>query len=221
MFIFMIVEKQTRAYLRAIPGLPIERQREMAADAGCIVYEFGEHKKMDARQAWARSLREGDTAWLPSLLSLILPPDNRPERYRPTSDLAAILAELCARRVEIVDAKARVSTRDPTAWANHVRLTMERASQGERSRAALRRSVKKAQAARMPGVVARWLADAKAKDRLAAQRVWTSVLYSNDVDAAAALPPELAQLSGGTLRKILGPRRPGDKRAGGRPRKTR
>ena len=220
MFMYMVIEKQIRAYLRAIPGLPIERQREMAADAGCIVYEFGEHKKLDVRQAWARSLREGDTAWLPSLLSLVLPPDKRPERYRPTSDLAAILAELCARGVIIVDAKARISSRHPTAWANHVKLTMERASQGERSRAAIRRSIKRAQAARMPGIVARWLADAKSKDRLAAQRVWTSVLYQSDVDAAAALPPELAGLSGGTLRKILGPRRPGDKRAGGRPRKT-
>ena len=215
----MIVENQTRAYLRAIPGLPIDRQREMAADAGCIVYEFGEARGQDVRSAWIRSLREGDTAWLPSLLVLVVPRDKRPEKYRPTSDLGAVLAEMFARRVVIYDAKARVSSADPSAWGRHVKLMLEKASQGERSFASIRRATKKGMATRTPGVVTRWLADAKALDRLAAQRIWTSTLYKSDRDAAAALPAELAQLSGNSIRAILGPRRPGDERAGGRPRK--
>lgn len=211
------LKSQTRAYLRAIPGLPISRQREMAADLKSdATYEWNEVKGMNARTLWMRSLREGDTAWVPSLMCLVLPPDGRPERYRPTSDLGAVLAELCARRVEIVDAKANVSTTDPNKWAAHVRLSMDRASQGERSRRTLLRSIKKANAERAPGVVTRWLADAKAKDRRQALLIWTSSTFNSDVDAAAALPDELKVLSGSTLRRILGPRRPNDPRAGGR-----
>lgn len=208
---------ETRGYIRAIPGLPISRQREMAQDAGCHhIYEWGEVKGQDVRGAWLRSLREGDTAWLPSIMCLVIPPDSRPERYRPTPDLAAVLAELCARRVEIVDAKAGCSTRDPRAWANHVRLSMERASQGERSRRALLRSIKRANAERAPGVVTRWLAEGKAKDRRQALLIWTSSTFTSDTEAAAALPDELKVLSGSTLRRILGPRRPNDPSAGGR-----
>lgn len=208
---------QTRAYLRAIPGLPIARQREMAADLNPhATYEWNEAKGMNARTLWLRSLREGDTAWVPSLMCLVLPPDGRPERYRPTSDLGSVLAELCARRVEIVDEKAKVSTRDPNKWAAHVRLSMDRASQGERSRRTLLRSIKKAQEARAPGVVTRWLADAKAKERRQAMLIWTSTTFTSDVEAAAALPPELAALSGSSIRRILGPRRPNDPSAGGR-----
>lgn len=223
MFSIMVVENQTRAYIRAIPGLPIARQREMAADVGAhATYEWGEAgKQMDIRSAWLRSLRPGDVAWLPSVLCLIVPPDSRPERYRPTSDLGAVLADLCARGVIIEDAKAKVSTRDPTKWGAHIRWAMDRASQGERSRAAMRRAAKKSQVERMPGTVARWLADGKAKDREAARRVWTSALFRSDQEAADALPPELSGLSGSTLRRILGPRRPGDPRAGGRGKKRK
>lgn len=223
MFFNMQIEKQVRGYIRAIPGLPIARQLEMATDANCLhIYEWGEAgKRTDVRAAWVRSLRAGDTAWLPSVLCLVLPPDSRPERYRPTSDLGAVLAELCARGVLIVDAKAGVSSLDPSKWGAHIRCAMERASQGERSRAAIRRARKKTEAQRMPGTVARWLADGKSKDREAARRVWTSTLFLSDTAAAEALPPELSVLSGSSLRRILGPRRPNDPSAGGRGKKRK
>lgn len=220
---------ETRAYIRSIPGLPVAKQRQMAEDARChVIFEFGTSKR-DLRDDWMRSLRAGDTAWLPSILCLVVPPDARPKRFRPVADLGAVLAELCSRGVIIYDAKADLQSVNPDnsedlttprLWADHVRWAMERASQGERSLASLARARKKAAGLREPGIVARWKARAKAADLKAARMIWTSSMFSSDVEAAAALPEDLAKLSGPTLRRILGRRRPGDKRAGGRPRKV-
>jgi len=226
MFFRMAVDKpipvQTRAYLRGIPGLPLAMQRLMADDAGAhAVYEWGEIKGKDSRAMWMRSLRAGDTAWLPSLQCLVTPPDARPKKYSPTIDLGASVAELTAREVRIVDAKAKIdSASDPAKWAEHVRAAMARASQGERSRRSLMRSLKKARGMGMPGVVARWESEAKAADRERAMVIWTSSMFKSDQAAAAALPEDLQGLSGSTLRRILGPRRPGDAKAGGRPPKS-
>ncbi|CAB4146646.1 hypothetical protein UFOVP1157_46 [uncultured Caudovirales phage] len=226
-----ISRTQTRAYIRSIPGLPATKQRQMAEDAGCKpIFEFGTSKTgRDVRADWLDSLRAGDIAWLPSILCLVLPPEARTKRLRPVSDLGAVLAELCSRGVVIYDARADLQSVDladpenlmvPRRWADHVRWAMDRASQGERSRASMIRAIKKANAKREPGIVTRWKAKAKAGELKAARMIWTSTLFTSDVEAAAALPEDLAKLSGPTLRRILGRRRPGDKRAGGRPRKV-
>lgn len=200
----------------------------MAEDAKCnVIFQYGDSKR-DVRADWMMSLRAGDTAWLPSVLCLVVPPADRPKRFRPVADLGAVLAELCSRGVVIYDARADLQSvnpenpddlETPRRWADHVRWAMERASQGERSLASLARARKKAHGKREPGIVTRWKAKAKAADLKAARLIWTSSTFTSDVEAAAALPEDLAKLSGPTLRRILGRRRPGDKRAGGRPRK--
>lgn len=223
------IRVETRAYIRSIPGLPVAKQRQMAEDARCnVIFQYGDSKR-DVRADWMNSLRAGDTAWLPSILCLVVPPDARPEKFRPVADLGAVLAELCSRGVIIYDAKKDLQSvkpddpedlSTPRRWADHVRWAMERASQGERSLASLARARKKAAGMREPGIVARWKARAKAAELKAARMIWTSSMFTSDVEAAAALPEDLAKLSGPTLRRILGRRRPGDKRAGGRPRKV-
>lgn len=224
-----ISKAETRAYIRTVPGLPVSKQRQMAEDARCnVIFQYGDSKR-DVRADWMRSLRAGDTAWLPSILCLVVPPDARPKKFRPVADLGAVLAELCSRGVVIYDARADLQSVNPNnpddlatprRWADHVRWAMERASQGERSLASLARARKKAAGMREPGVVTRWKARAKAADLKAARLIWTSSTFTSDTEAAAALPEDLAKLSGPTLRRILGRRRPGDKRAGGRPRKV-
>lgn len=211
---------QLRAYIRAIPGLTLSRQQEMASDAGCaVVYTYGEAgRRQDVRSAWARSMRPGDVAWVPALQCLVTPHRDRQPRERPVSDLAAVVADVLARGAVIVEGRSGMSSRDGERWTAHIKAALGRASQGERSRASRLRAWKKSAAHAEPGVVARWLAPAKTRDREAARATWCSVLYKSDADAASALPPELSGLSGSTLRRILGPRRPGDKRAGGRPR---
>lgn len=219
MFFNMAVQNtHIRAYIRAIPGLPIVRQREMAADAGCgVVYEYREFKHMDIRAQWAKAFQPGDTAWLPSILVLVTPPADRKPRSRPVSDMAAVIADVLARGAIIVDGRTGITSKDGSRWANHVEWAAAKASQGERSLKSQRKAISAAHAARGPGMVARWRAPAKKADRDKARAIWCSTLYSSDDEARAWLPEELSTLSGSSLRRIFGPRRPGDKRAGGRP----
>lgn len=225
MFFNMKSEKhkvECRAYIRALPGLPAKQQRQMAMDAGCHwIYAHGERGDRDVRQDWIASLRPGDTAWLPDLLCLITPAGDRPRRYRPTADLATQIAAILARGAIIYDARSAIYSNESTAWVPLVERTIVRASQGVRSRVQIEESARTARAARQMGSVTRWRASSMAKRRAIARKVWTSVLYSSDDEAHAALDdPDLKALSKETVRRILGPRRPG-KRVGGRPRKTR
>lgn len=224
MFFNMHMEKskvECRAYIRALPGLPVKQQRKMAMDAGCHwIYAYGERGDRDVRQDWIASLRPGDTAWLPDLLCLITPAGERPRRYRPTADLATQIAAVLARGAIIYDARTAILSSDETAWPTLVERTLLRASQGVRTRAQVEEAAKTARAARQMGSVTRWRATSMAKRRAIARKVWTSVLYNSDDEAHAALDDaDLKALSKETVRRILGPRRPG-KRVGGRPRKS-
>lgn len=215
MFFRMSIINRKAAYLRAIPGLSLIMQERMAEAAGCRVV-YGETASRDIareRERWIKDSRPGDVLWLPSLKCLVLPARIRPPRYRPSADLAAVIADLSARGVEIVDAQADVSTRTPALWGEHVRNTVASASQIDRKRK--RRFVN---ANAPPGVVLLWRSKGMSA-RLKTQRaIWTSAGSVDDV--LPLLDAELAALSTTTLYAILGPRRPGDKRAGGRPRKA-
>lgn len=208
---------EVRGYISPTPGLPLERQRQMAADAGCRhVYEHrpyaaGEPSQLDR---WMQSLRAGDTAWLPSVLCLVAPVKGRPEGYRPLATMCAALNRILATGAIIVDARAGITSETPETWANHVSSCAQRVSSGTRTTASRIKALRKGQAASMPGIVARWHAPAMSA-RLKRQRViWTSALGADDV--RAHLDPELAGASTRTLYAILGPRRPNDPGAGGR-----
>lgn len=218
MFAFMATRKpQTRAYLRGIPGLHIEVQRDMARTAKCdVLYEAGEDGAgtMGVRGRWLASLQSGDTAWLPSLLCLVLPPKERADDYRPTSDLCATIVRIMATGAIVFDVRAKLTSEKPVEWANHVLRMSERASQGERPEHVRRRAAKRASAKRLPGIKLRWEQPEMA-ERLERQRViWTGAGTLERV--TKHLDAELRGLSSRTLYDILGPRRPDDPGAGGR-----
>jgi hypothetical protein len=107
---------ETRGYICPIPGLPIDRQRQMATDAGCkVVFEQGklDHGGMIPLDRWMSSLRPGDTAWLPSILCLVLPAKFRPKKYRPMIAMNTALSRLMATGVTVVDARAGVTSQSP------------------------------------------------------------------------------------------------------------
>lgn len=208
---------EIRGYISPTPGLPIERQRQMAADAGCKhVYEhrafgIGEHSQLDR---WMQSLRAGDTAWLPSVLCLVMPVRSRPDGYKPLAAMCAALNRILATGAIIVDARTGITSETPERWANHVSSCAQRVSSGTRTTASRVKALRKGQATPMPGIVARWHAPAMAK-RLAKQKaIWTG---AGSIPAVREhLDPELAGASSRTLYAILGVRRPNDPGAGGR-----
>lgn len=215
-------KSEIRGYVCPIPGLPIPVQRRMAADANCRhVYEAGplDTGGLLPRDRWMQSLRPGDTAWLPSIRCLILPAAYRPQPYRHVADVCRCLNMLLATGVIIVDAKARVTSEDPEAWANHVYQEGLKISAGIRPEHVRKRAYKAAEAAREPGVTARWLAPAMA-EQLERQRViWTGAGSLERV--MRQLDPDLRGRSSRTLYEILGQRRPGDPGAGGRGKKRK
>lgn len=205
---------ETRGYICPIPGLPIERQRQMATDAGCkVVFEQGklDHGGMIPLDRWMSSLRPGDTAWLPSILCLVLPAKYRPKRYRPMTAMNTCLNRLLATGVIVVDARAGITSQSPEDWANHVESCCNKISAGMRSHAKL----VKMRAAIRPGLKARWHAPAMAEKLAFQKTIWTSAGTITDV--RKHLDDEFKECSIVTLYSILGVRRPNDPKSGGRP----
>lgn len=210
----MSLQTQIRAYMRGIPALPVERQRELAAIAGVDhVYEWGEHgRASNARDAWIRSLIRGDVAWLADLRVLTMP--KPPRKSGPMRDLGAAIAAVLATGAVIYDSRAGIRSDDRERWQNHVEWALETARNAERNQ---KRA--KARAKRKPSgksLVAKWLSDVMTKQRAEAARLWRDPIYATADDACAALPAELQRASTRTLYKILGVRRPNDPGAGGR-----
>lgn len=208
---------QIRGYISPTPGLSIEMQRRMAADAQCkVVYEFG---KLDTggmlpRDRWMSSLRRGDIAWLPAVRCLVFPKNGRPKGYRPVPDMCRALNLMLATGVIIVDVRARITSEDPETWANHVYSEVQRIAAGLRPEHVRQRAYKAAEAVRLPGIKARWHAPAMT-EQLERQRViWSGA--GNLQRVVKQLDPELRGCSSRTLYDILGPRRPDDPGAGGR-----
>jgi hypothetical protein len=216
----MIQNTQIRAYLRGIPALPIERQREMATEAVAErIYEWGQHgRKINMRDMWINSLRAGDTAWLPDIRVLVLP--KPPRKGGPMRDLGAAIAAVMATGAIIVDARAGVRSNDRKLWQNHVQWALDTARNSERNQKRSKANSKR----RVPilrALSVKWRSDLMAKQRAQAARIWRDPIYTTAEAAQAALPEELQKVSKRTLYTIFGVRSPGDKRAGGRPRKTR
>lgn len=208
---------QIRGYISPTPGLSIEVQRRMAADAGCkVVYEFG---KLDTggmlpRDRWMSSLRRGDIAWLPAVRCLVFPKTGRPEGYRPVPDMCRALNLMLATGVIIADARAGITSETPELWANHVYNEGRKVSAGLRPEHVRVKMRKAADAVRMPGLKARWHAPAMSKRLKLQKAIWTGAGTIDDV--RELLDPELSGCSSRTLYDILDVRRPNDPGAGGR-----
>ena len=200
------LKTQVRAYLRGIPGLGVERQRQMAHDAGCsAVYEHDAptYSSGTQRDQWVASLRPGDTAWVPSVQCLLLAPKRRGHGYSPTADLASITNHVLAIHAVLLDVRAGVSSETPADWAAHVLHEARRAGQGERSVATRKRTSKAGVDARWSGVAARWKSPAMADQLEMQQAIWTSSKMTI-AQKKRKLHPELRTLSNPTLYGILG-----------------
>ena len=212
-----------RAYLRDVGGLPIEQQRCMARDARItVVYEHGERgRKADARRGYVAALRPGDHAWLPRLDVLILPKAERGTR-RPSADVAAIIAEILGRGAIIVEGSSGVTSRDGIRWTERVEWLMRKASSGRMTRKTAKRiGAKGGAVVKARAVATRWMAPAMRAHRERWASVWRDPTYVNAEAAAAAIDVDDLRGRQTMCRRVFGPRRPGDPRAGGRPRKKK
>lgn len=210
-------KSEIRGYLSPTPGLSIEMQRRMAADAGCtVVYEHGpvDRGGLHPRDRWMQSLRSGDTAWLPAIRVLVLPREHRPKDYRPVPDMCRALNLLLASGVIVTDARARITSETPETWAEHVYNEGRKISAGLRPEHVRRKALAAADAVRQPGLKARWHAPAMAKRLKLQKAIWTGAGSIEDV--RELLDPELSGASTRTLYDILDVRRPNDPAAGGR-----
>ena len=210
----MKTSKSIRAFLRPVNGLPLERQRQMAADAGCgETYEHGEWgKNYDARDLWAKSFRKGDKAWFARIDCLPRRAGETAKRIRIGSDIAALIAGIASKGAILVEGETGITSEDSEAFAKRVEWAVQRAHLYTRTGRMTRTAAAKARAARMPGVVSRWSAPAMASERRKALIIWTSHEFTSDEEALQALPDELAATSTPTIRRLLGRRRPGKKR---------
>lgn len=208
--------ENARAYLRAIEGLPLDRQRALcSAVANATFYEG------DERDGWLRALRR-DEAALVARLEVIAAPKAIGGK-RPLVDFTATLSVLLHKARVVVDAETGITSDDGRKWSDLVEWTAQRIATGSRR---LPRKRAKSMAAKRwgaaePGLVERWRSPAKKADRERWASVWRDPAYANAEAAANAV--DVAELRGRetACRRVFGPRRPGDPRAGGRPRKRK
>lgn len=210
---------QTRAYIRGIPAMPVERQRELAEAAGCHhVYEWGAHgRSVDMRYYWINSLIPGDTAWLADIRALTLP--KPPRKSGPMKDLGGAIAAVLATGAIIVDDRAGIRSDDKKRWQKHVEWALSTARAAERNQKRSKTFRKGKPTLR--SIAIKWQSATMEKQRLQAARIWRDPKYKTAREAQAELPDELQRVSIRTLYTILDVRKPNDKRAGGRPRKAR
>lgn len=199
--------------------MPVDRQRELAVAAGCHhIYEWGEHgRNNDMRYYWINSLRPGDTAWLADIRCLTLP--KPPRKSGPMKDLGGAIAAVLATGAIIVDDRAGIRSDDKKRWQAHVEWALSTARAAERNqKRAKARGNKRGPMLR--AIAIKWQSATMDKQRLQAERIWRDPKYKTAREAQAELPEELQKVSIRTLYTILDVRKPNDKRAGGRPRKT-
>lgn len=209
-----------RAYLRAVPGMTIETQRWMAQDTKItVVFEAGVGRNSVPKLAnYITSLRAGDEAWVPRLDVLSLPKADRGTRSA-AGVLGSAIADILGRGAVIVEGATGITSRDGDRWKERVDKAMSIVSSGRMTRAKARKVGAKGGAViKGRAVTTRWKTTAMKAERERWAAVWRDPIHRNeDVAAEAIEPPELHG-NKWMCRRIFGPRRPGDKRAGGRPR---
>lgn len=222
----MKARKNIVTFYRGLAGLPVEKQREAchatARSLGCkIVAEYTAGELGDDAREWRKGLRSTDIAMV-AVLQVI--PEKRRPGYRPSTALAEALADLCVRQITIILAMRDLSSEDEKRWAAEVASAHNAVSSGRQlsprqARKMARKSVEK----RAPGASNRWLADAMTPAREAMARIWRDPVHESAAAALAAMPDDVQSDIGSveTAYRIFGRRRPGDKSAGGRPRKSK
>lgn len=210
-----------RVYVRSMPRMSEGEQRriceawiEASGIKSHVVYVEG----ASGRDAWLRALRDDEVACVARLDVLAKP---RAAGVRPSADFTTTLAAITARCAFIVDASAEVTSRDGKRWLDVVEWAANHIAKGRRT--LTRKQAQKMARARKkspPGVVEHWHSPGMAKQLARWGAIWRDVTKYPNQDAAFAAMDQAVQdeiNSPWTARKVFGPRRPGDKTAGGRP----
>jgi len=210
---------QIRAYLAPIRGLPLKAQERLAADAGIpkqYIYVCREAGRgVSARMRWITSLQAGDIAWVPDVRVLVQPKQDL-DGVAPGADFVWVIAEICRRRSVILDHRHKIKSTD-VDWPNHALWAMQGIAAIHRSQAGHRRAVKALEDARDQAITTIW--QNKPQDELRrVGAIWRDP-ECNEMQAIARLPDDLKNRSPATIRRIFGPRKAGNPKAGGRPRK--
>lgn len=209
-----------RAYLRAVPGMTIETQRWMAQDTKItVVFEAGVgHNSVSNLANYITSLRPGDEAWVPRLDVLSMAKADRGTRSA-AGVLGSAIADILGRGAVIVEGSTGITSRDGERWKQRVDKAMSIVSSGRMTRAKARKVGAKGGAViKGRAVTTLWNAPGKKAEKARWASVWRDPLHNNDQAAADAIEPPELHGRPYICRRIFGPRRPGDKRAGGRPR---
>lgn len=195
--------------------------RDHVGDADVAWYGPG----IKDREQWLRQLR-ADEAAIVARLDCIA--GQRSDGIaRPSVDFTMTLHRLLGACAYVIDAEAGVTSQDGSAWtarlewaANQV-LSRRRMKNGEAKAMAKKRWAKVKPKDR--GAVTRWISRAKRDERDRWAQHWRDPQYPSALAAYEAMPPEVRAEIGSlaNARRVFGPRRPGDKRAGGRPRNKR
>lgn len=177
------------------------------------------------REQWLRQLRSDEAAIVARLDCIA---GQRSDGIaRPSVDFTMTLHRLLSSCAYVVDAEIGVTSNDGPAWtarlewaANRV-LSRRRMKDGEAKAMAKKRWAKVKPKDR--GAVTRWLSRAMRDERERWAQHWRDPQYQSAQAAYEAMPAEVRAEIGSLVnaRRVFGPRRPGDKRAGGRPRNNR
>lgn len=207
--------KNIRAYVRPFGTYTEEKQRDMIAQAagkiGLPVSIYVEGKQ--SRDAWIRALRKDEVA-LVARLDVIAAPKR--EGVRPLMDFAKAIAVLSNNCAYVMEAESGAKSEDKKRWEALVDATVGILASGRRlTTREARRMARKRHAKAPPGAARRLKADPEFQRRWGP--VWRDPAFENGAAALAALPDEINSLS--MAYRVLGDRRPGDRKAGGRPKR--
>lgn len=218
--------KNLVALYRPVAGLSVDRQREacqaVAKQIGAkIAMEYDATNDADALHEWRSGMRSADIAIVAKLFCI---PDWRAPKARPTSVFGETLTDFASRDIVLISAMDQVASADGAKWVAAVRAAHDTLAGGNRKlpRKKAQDMARRSHESRADGAVRRWTTEAMSDVRERWAIVWRDLKHSRAEDAFAAMPEDVRRDIGSiqSARRIFGKRRPGDKKAGGRPSKA-
>ena len=213
-------------FYRPLKGLSIAQQRRLCEDAAerlglTIATALDTETIEDAREEWIKHLgRRRKEVGMVAKLEVIA--ETRDTVKRPTADFADAILAAVQTADFVVEAASGITSRDGRAWRELVKHAGATVASGRllAKRVAADRATKR-WAKALPGTVERWRDKRMAAERERWSQHWRDPAYSSARAAFNAFPDALQQEFGSvsTARRIFDERKPGDKSAGGRPRK--
>lgn len=211
--------RNVRAYIRPMRDYSEAAQRKDLEPLNPVaIYVDNPSSEIDYRAAWIETLRPRDGAVAAVARLWVLPkPRMKNSDMRPSADFIAVMNELYACGVPIVEAASGVSNADRPAWRALMQKTARRIAvgRGHSPRKAAKYGRLGGAVSKARSVARKWLSPEMAAERKAAERIWRDPANATIEDALADLPKEIA--TRGLAYKVLGKRHP--RVRWGRPRK--